>query len=173
MVSEKTYFLSLSKKESVNGEVRIPTREIEIVVPKIAHTHVVFWVAFTVRGLFPSPRERLFFLSPFFRSSLFFLLPQKRAFLSLRERRHKNTTRITLYLSPSLEHRHTLKADINHAVSCIFHLSFSLVRFCFWSARTRAGFGFWSTAKMSLIAHFTCGLSRTRTDFMYLSSLFE
>lgn len=120
MVREKKYFLSLSlEKESVKREMRIPTREIEIVVPKIAHGGH--------RGPFPLSERDFSFSLLFFGLHFFFSFPKKRAFL-FRERRHKSTTRITLYLSPSLEHRQTLQTDINHAVSYHFRLSFSLVR---------------------------------------------
>ena len=85
----------------------------------------VFWVAFT--GPFPLSERDFSFTLLFSGLHFFFSFPQKESF-SLRERRHKSITRITLSLSPSLEHRQTLKADINHAVSCIFRLSFSLVR---------------------------------------------
>ena len=104
------------------GGSNIPTREIEIVVPKIAHASF----GSPLRGLFPSPRETFLSLS-FFRVFTFFSpSPKKRAFLFA-----SGDTRAShgLHsLSPSLEHRQTLKADINHAVSCIFRLSFSLVR---------------------------------------------
>jgi hypothetical protein len=108
---------SLSKKESENGEVRIPTREIEIlVVPKIAHA--------SYRGPFPLS-ERDFSLSLlFFGLHFFFSFPKERAFL-FRERRHKSThTDYTL----SLPFTRTQTDITNRHQSC-GELSFSSLVF--------------------------------------------
>lgn len=130
VVSEKTYTssLSLEKRKRKRGGSNTYTREIEIVVPKIAHTHTSFGSPL-LYGAFSPLRERDFSFSLLFFGLHFFFSFPKRELFSSRAATQENTTRITLYLSPSLEHRHTLKADINHAVSsCIFRLSFSLVR---------------------------------------------
>jgi len=130
VVSEKTYTssLSLEKRKRKRGGSNTYTREIEIVVPKIAHTPRLLGRLYFY-GAFSLLRERDFSFSLLFFGLHFFFSFPKRELFSSRAATQENTTRITLYLSPSLEHRHTLKADINHAVSsCIFRLSFSLVR---------------------------------------------
>jgi hypothetical protein len=131
VVSEKTYTssLSLEKRKRKRGGSNTYTREIEIVVPKIAHTRRLLGRLYFT-GPFPLSERETFLSLSFFSVFTFFFSFPKRELFSSRAATQENTTRITLYLSPSLEHRHTLKTDINHAVSsCIYiRLSFSLVR---------------------------------------------
>jgi len=131
VVSEKTYTssLSLEKRKRKRGGSNTYTREIEIVVPKIAHTHTSFGSPL-LYGAFSPLRERDFSFSLLFFGLHFFFSFPKRELFSSRAATQENTTRITLLsLSFTRTQTDTLKADINHAVSsCIFRLSFSLVR---------------------------------------------
>lgn len=96
--------------------MRIPTREIEIVVPKIAHGGH--------RGPFPLSERDFSFSLLFFGLHFFFSFPKKRAFL-FRERRHKSThTDYTLSLSFT-----RTQTDITNRHQSCGELSFSSLVF--------------------------------------------